>query len=443
VGVFLHNKSTAFQPFNRHSLSTDGRLFTYRYTRGEQLAKKWTHDDNVELAELVEKHGRKWRTVQEKLSKRRSIDQIRKHYERYVSVNATRVNKLQSNPIENAKNRRIHKFLPNGQEYSEIIVPKEALQTRESLLIAHGYNPDEFEITGSTSNYWDMPNKENVVITLYQSKINVKPKTIITDWNELNNRLVDKVKPRTAKPHITNHSDQYLVIPIFDMHFGNNTLEDYDVSLGKILTIMKNDNREILIIAGGDQLHNDNHRGTTSSGTVIDKVDMTQAWEDAFDFLDIIIDKALDSAETVNVMYVPGNHDEMTGQTLFKALEKVYRDEDRLHIDSEHRMFKATLLGHNFIGASHGDKSNKNKYPMIYATSFSQLWGKESVITREVFVGHLHHESVIDKDGLVIRQAPTRNKADQYHEDNGFNSAHKRFSVVAYDEYEPTAVHYI
>ena len=83
------------------------------------MAKKWTHDDNVELAGLIEKHGRKWQTIRDNLTKPRSIDQIRKHYERYISVNATRINKLQSNPIENAKNQRIHKFLSDGQEYSE------------------------------------------------------------------------------------------------------------------------------------------------------------------------------------------------------------------------------------------------------------------------------------------------------------------------------------
>ena len=407
------------------------------------MAKKWTHDDNVELAGLIEKHGRKWQTIRDNLTKPRSIDQIRKHYERYISVNATRINKLQSNPIENAKNSRIHKFLPNGQEYSELIISKDALQTRESLLQAHGYNPDEFELTSGVDNYWDMPNTEKGIITLYQSKITVKPKRIITDWTKLNERLISKVKPRTPKPHTPNTSEKYLTIPLYDMHFGNNTLEDYDESLGKILNIIDTEYKEILIISGGDQIHNDNHRGMTARGTVIDKVDMTQAWEDAFDMLDIIIDKALDCAECVSVLYVPGNHDEFAGQTLFKALEKVYRDEDRLHIDSRQKMFKATLLGHNFIGASHGDKANKNKFPMLFATSFSQLWGKESVITREVFVGHLHYESVIDKDGLLIRQAPTRNKADQWHEDNGFTTSHKRFSVVAYDEYEPTAVYYV
>ena len=170
---------------------------------------------------------------------------------------------------------------------------------------------------------------------------------------------------------------------------------------------------------------------------------MTQAWEDAFDLFDMVIDKSLDCAEKVNLMYIPGNHDEMTGQTVFKALEKVYRNEDRLSIDSRQKTFKASLLGHNFIGAAHGDKSKKAKYPMIYATSFSDLWGMDGVKTREAFVGHLHHDLVGDLDGLYIRQAPTRSKTDQYHEDNGFAGAHKRIILVEYDEYEPKTLYYI
>lgn len=404
--------------------------------------KQQTREEHAYLKQLVDSSKRKqWSKFADEMTK--AFNQPY-NYEQVRSYWRTKIRGTET-PVLPDYNETVE-ILGNGSVKSDKLIQLSLEQAKDeqALLEAHGFDPSEWQITNAKASQWNHANKEFGTSVMYSSKITVKPlgaKKV--DYDEIAKRLSGKAKPRVAKRIPVIDSDQYLVIPIFDMHFGNNTLEDYDESLGKMLNIMKNDYREILIIAGGDQLHNDNHRGTTSSGTNIDKVDMTQAWEGAFDFLDIIIDKALDCAETVNIMYVPGNHDEMAGQTLFKALEKVYRDEDRLTIDSRQKMFKATLLGHNFIGASHGDKSNKNKYPMIYATGFSQLWGKESVITREVFVGHLHHESVIDKDGLLIRQAPTRNKADQYHEDNGFMSAHKRFSVVAYDEYEPTAVHYI
>lgn len=337
-------------------------------------------------------------------------------------------------------------ILPNGSVKSDKLIQLSLEQAKDQqyILEAHGFDHTEWEVVSAKSSQWNHQNKEHGTSTMYSSKVTVKPKkNNEVDYEAIAEQLASKVKTREAKPYKQIVSEKYLTVPLFDFHFGNNTLEDYDESLGKILNIIDKEYKEILIISGGDQLHNDNHRGMTARGTVIDKVDMTQAWEDAFDMLDMVIDKSLDCAETVKVIYVPGNHDEYAGQTIVKALEKVYRAEDRLTIDSRQKMFKATLLGHNFIGASHGDKANKNKYPMLFATTFSQLWGKENVKTRELYVGHLHHELIIDKEGLLIRQAPTRNKADQWHEDNGFTTSHKRFNVVAYDEYEPTAVYYV
>lgn len=406
------------------------------------MANQWSKEEHSYLKALVDNAERKtWTVFAREMSKTFSKpfkrEQVRAYWRVYINNTETPVKPDYKETVE---------ILGNGSVKSDKLIQLSLEQAKDEqyILEAHGFDPCEWEVTSARSSQWNHQNKEHGTSTMYASKVTVKPKANKeADYNDIAERLTSKIQPRQPKPYTLNTSEKYLTIPLYDLHFGNNTLEDYDESLGKILNIIDTEYKEILIIAGGDQLHNDNHRGTTSSGTVIDKVDMTQAWEDAFDFLDIIIDKALDSAETVSVMYVPGNHDEMTGQTLFKALEKVYRDEERLTIDSRQKMFKATLLGHNFIGASHGDKANKNKFPMLFATSFSQLWGKESVITREVFVGHLHHELVIDKDGLLIRQVPTRNKADQWHEDNGFNSAHKRFSVVAYDEYEPVAVYYV
>lgn len=407
------------------------------------MARTWTKEEHSFLKQLVDNSDKKtWRVFAREMSESfkqpYKAEQVRAYWRNNVRGTETPVTPAYSEEVE---------ILPNGSIKSDklILLSLEQAKDQQYILEAHGFDHTEWEVVSAKSSQWNHQNKEHGTSTMYSSKVTVKPKkdTNEVDYNYIAKQIADKVVAREPKEYIPVYSDKYLTIPLFDLHFGNNTLEDYDESLGKILSIMNNEYKEILIISGGDQLHNDSHRGMTSSGTVIDKVDMTQAWEDAFDMLDMIIDKALDCAETVRVLYVPGNHDEYSGQTLLKALEKVYRAEDRLTIDSEHKMFKATLLGHNFIGASHGDKSNKGKYPMLLAITFSQLWGKEAVRTRELYVGHLHHELVIDKDGLLIRQAPTRNKADQWHEDNGFTTAHKRFSVVEYDEYEPTAVYYV
>lgn len=407
----------------------------------------WNKSLDDELIELINEHGTKWKLLSELFSVTKTPAALRLRWQQYLSDNPTRGKpdymQIQepSNPIQKAIQHRKHQFNRDGSETDERVIPEEALQTRESLLIAHSYNPSEFELVNSTSNFWDMADKELGIKTLYQSKVTVKPLHHTVDWNIISDRLSEKIKPRAVQSVPFIDSDRYLVINLFDLHFGNMTLTDYEQSLNKINHILKNTYKEVLIISGGDLLNENDYRGQTAKGTNIGKTNMEQAWEDAFDMLDMTIHKSIDHAERVKLMYVPGNHDEYSGSTVLKAIRRIYERQPNVYIDCEQQTFKATLLGHNFIGATHGDKANKKRYPQIFATMFSQLWGAEGVYTREMFSGHLHNELVID-DGLLMRQMPTRNHLDDYHKQNGFVTAHRRLQLVEYSEYETEVIYY-
>lgn len=402
----------------------------------------WTTEEHDYLVGLTNYKGsKKWGIVASQMNakfpnKKFTYDSCRGRYRHEIKNTTPNVTPAYKEEVE---------IMANGQVKSDKLIEMSLEQSKDQqyLLEAHGFDVNEFILTGAKSSQWTHSNKEYGSSVSYASKITVKPiADNVIDWNAIADNLMNKITPREPI-EIASTSIGYLVVPLFDLHFGNNTFADYQESLNKICATIAKGYKKVLIISGGDQLHNDNHRGMTSSGTVIDKVDMSQAWDDAFDYIDAIINHAAKYSESVELLYVPGNHDEMTGETIIKSLDRMYRRNARVTIDSEHKMFKATLLGHNFIGATHGDKSQRKKYPMIFATNYSQLWGKEEVVTREAFTGHLHFEQTLDMDGLLIRQAPTRNKADQWHTDNGFNSAHKRFMLVQYNEYEPTAVYYI
>ncbi len=407
----------------------------------------WNEQTDKELLDLVSEHGTKWTMLSELFSVTKTPASLRLRWQQYLCDNPTRGKpdymQIQepSNPIQKAIQHRKHQFNRDGSETDERVIPEEALQTRESLLIAHSYNPSEFELVNSTSNFWDMADKELGIKTLYQSKITVKPRKQTVDWNIISDRLSKKIKPRLMQSVPFINSDRYLVINLFDLHFGNMTLTDYQTSLCKINRILNNQYKEVLIISGGDLLNENDYRGQTAKGTNIGQTDMEQAWEDAFDFLDMVIHAATQNATTVNVLYVPGNHDEYSGSTVLKAIRRIYERHTNVSVDCEQQTFKATLLGHNFIGATHGDKANKKRYPQIFATMFSQLWGAEGVYTREMFSGHLHNEHVLD-DGLLMRQMPTRNHLDDYHKQNGFVTAHRRLQLVEYSEYETEVIYY-
>jgi hypothetical protein len=316
-------------------------------------------------------------------------------------------------------------------------------KTEQDFMELHGYDSNEFTFVNGESNVWTVTNAEGETFYNVQSKIKVKLIDKEVNWEEIGNKLAERVAPKSPKQATRIvHDDNYFVKNVFDPHFGNSGLEDYDESLGKDFRNFRKGYKKILIIAGGDLLHNDNNNGTTTKGTLIEKVDMNQAWEDAFDYFDMLLEEASVNAEKVELIYVPGNHDDFSGWTVIKALKRLYERYDNVTIDDSQQVFKATLLGHNFIGMTHGDKSNKNKLPMIFATYFAKYWGADGVYTREAYIGHLHKEETVDKDGLLIRQQPTRNKPDQWHIDNGFKSSHKRFLSVEYDEYEPVGFYY-
>ncbi|MNJ52614.1 hypothetical protein D3C77_479590 [compost metagenome] len=99
------------------------------------------------------------------------------------------------------------------------------------------------------------------------------------------------------------------------------------------------------------------------------------------------------------------------------------------------------MLGLNFVGVNHGDKKKEENLTENFSTEFPLLWSKAK--TREIYTGHRHTERVIDKGGAVIRRVPTANETDDWHDDYGYTTAHKRFEVFEYAEDKVLRIHYV
>ena len=140
--------------------------------------------------------------------------------------------------------------------------------TDDELLELHAFDPKKFKIRTVTSNEWSVTTGEGEQWFNFQSKIVAEPKAIEDiDWDELGERLADRVTPKLPKAPVNVDEERYLVIPLFDLHFGPNSLIDYDESLGKIYKQLEAEYKRVLIISGGDILDSDNHQSTTASGT--------------------------------------------------------------------------------------------------------------------------------------------------------------------------------
>lgn len=243
------------------------------------------------------------------------------------------------------------------------------------------------------------------------------------------------------KPAIKEDAEGMLEIPLFDMHFGIADIEHYRGALEEILAIVSSKHWDkILIPVGQDLFHNDSiTKGITSKGTPIERVDLTKAVRDAMTFYYNLIDTAIQNANGVDVIYSPGNHDKTVGWLFVQILKARYGDivEDTL------RERKAVSWKGCFIGITHGAKSNDTAAGLRgnFTKEFATLYASASV--SEIHAGHLHRESDSrDEYGIQIRRLCTKNKDDEWTEDEGFVSQ-KRFMLFEWMPNKLKSIHYI
>lgn len=390
---------------------------------------KWTTEKHNFLLELVDKHNRKWKIIAEEMTK-----QFNEIFSSEQCRSRWRNNRHKLDEI-NPKDKYGVKTTKNADGTIEtdrlIAISKEQLKDDKYILKAHGYD-NSWEIVSHQFSMWNHFNRElTSPKTLYASKIRVKPKEDGFQWDELL-EVVQKVPKAKIRPkHNIAKGNEYLVLPLYDMHFGISDYEYYMPTQSKILQLLTNNYKEILLIIGQDLFHNDDFRGRTSSGREIEKVDMVKAWNDAVLFFEPIIDEAISRKSKVSIYYSKGNHSETVEWTFVQRLKARYPN---CYYDDSLKERKVHMLGNNFVGMNHGDKKNEKKLPENFATEFPKEWSKAT--TRTAYTGHRHVELVIDMGGIVIHRMPTRNIVDGWHDDMGYTTGHKRFKIIEYNENE-------
>ena len=222
------------------------------------------------------------------------------------------------------------------------------------------------------------------------------------------------------------------------MHFGVSTLEYYQHHLHEIVyKIQSRSWEKILFVIGQDLLHNDNFRGQTASGTFIEKVDMEKAFNDALQFYVTVITEAINNSQDVECRYVKGNHDESISYGFFRTLQATFPQVTFIGSLKQRSAFTWEKV---FIGLSHGDKG-ANRILENFISEYGKLIANADV--KEVHLGHLHSEKSNDKFGITQRTLSTANKTDDWHDDNGFVGANKRFQLFEYSPNSLDAIYYI
>lgn len=175
----------------------------------------------------------------------------------------------------------------------------------------------------------------------------------------------------------------------------------------------------------------DNLQGTT---TKLTRQDMNEFYETIYDkaleFLIEAVEKLRDIAP-VEFIYVKGNHDKLTTFTMFKALEKMYKNTEGVTIDSSMKQRKYRVIGENtLVGYSHGEEERNNIFQCMQ-TDAMQDWNKKY---RYFHLSHKHSENRKEIGGVIYNWLGSLSENCSWTYGCGYVGAEKKCHVFVYDD---------
>jgi len=293
-------------------------------------------------------------------------------------------------------------------------------------------------------------------VNLYQSRLVCK--RVITE--ELESAILELVRelvpakkaPKRVRRKVSKDA-QMLVWGLWDAHLGmyawhGETRADWDVDIA-VNTIYNSidDIRaemrpyeigKVVIPIGNDFLHFDSVRNTTSMGDHHLDTDtrFARVYLAGLKCLIYMVEQALEMADDVRLVYVPGNHDYSVSFTLIAALAQRFFKDERVTVDLSANPRKYITHGGTLIGFDHG-KFKPERLMMNMATEAKEAWGDSTY--REIQIGHKHQKretmfkGVVPTNGCLVRMNPSLCNADFWHHSLGFTDPVKTCEAYRYD----------
>lgn len=312
------------------------------------------------------------------------------------------------------------------------------LLSDDDLITIHGYDPIYFELTGATSNEWSVTNGQGEQYWNFQSKIKVKPKTI-------DGMQVQKII-ETICNYVTSFDTEVvddeklpstLFLPLPDLHFGENTAEEYSEYQDSIMRLLENQYESVVVALLGDLFNANDFHSMTIHQTRVSDTDIPNAWEEAILFLFPIIQKATEMSNNVKVVYSRGNHSETLDWTFTQTLKYAF---ETVYFDDGLEQLKCVLVDNNAIYLTHGHVKKKN-FVQLAATLYPKEWA--TATNRILFTGHFHFIKSEDLTGMVHYQLPTPSKDTDYEEERLFLGSQKGIHAFELGDDRVNAIYYL
>jgi hypothetical protein len=302
----------------------------------------------------------------------------------------------------------------------------------EDFLAATKVDLTEWEIERWVGNKWEVGMKmaseelqgmgdkrkwvtiENVVTTpLYQIKVWFRP--INADMRrtaKLKTALIEDIRHELRGHTIApaawpqRRAEYLFEYSPFDLHlgkmaWGEETVANYDVRIAeelfnasldflleKALRCSGGSLDKILCVFGNDAMHVDSKKGDTTAGT---HMDFDSRYIKVYRRLCQIHTRAVNLLRTVapvDIVIVPGNHDELTSFHMGEILATRFENTAGDTVNNGPRLRKYYEYGVNLFGFTHGDAERIAELPLAMAREVPEMWAR--CPSREWHIGHLH-----------------------------------------------------
>lgn len=257
------------------------------------------------------------------------------------------------------------------------------------------------------------------------------------------------VRTAPSYPPIPNDGRHLLVIAPADLHYGMyswgaETGVDYDSSIAASLAeravadLLRKaagfNVERILIPLGHDWFHADRTLngagGTTTKGT---NVEVDDRWQRMFRnghaLAGLVIELCRERA-AVEVVMVPGNHDEQTAFYLGEVMAARFARDEAVTICNDPAVRHYRRYGVNGLALMHGHRERKQSIPNLFAAEAPKLWAETT--TREALTGHLHRAGMLmcEETGFVTWEMPSLAASDGWHAGMGYRHRQRCQSLL-------------
>jgi hypothetical protein len=245
-------------------------------------------------------------------------------------------------------------------------------------------------------------------------------------------------------------NDQFAVVAsTADLHFGKRVAgfrgsEFYDREIARD-TLFETTERLIerigrigrpdiaYLTIGGDDLHFDNIRGSTTKGTVLEldgtPQEILHEWvEVLFGWLSVW----RGFADELVIFVTPGNHNEILSQAIGYAVEAFFRNDMEVTVYTQPLPRSYELYGTTLLGFTHGDDIPHKRLPNLMAQEASPMWSGAD--TRLFFLQHEHHLETYEEGGVTLLKQPTLSPADKWHDKKGYKSRPRNMAYLVHHE---------